>query len=434
MTFLGLPIIPVLLVLFIIGACLGRFLNLCIDQFWRHEKLQDQLKSVCPGTSLYQSHAARFWRFENVPILGGLIPDSLRKKPKREALVEFLNGFLFAALYWAMIPAGTEADLGQSGLYSKIWAFSAGADWAELKDSVTWIHFRYLYFLVMVEALIVATFIDFDHQIIPDGATVPVMIFGLLGAFLLGRGYLVPVWFQNSGSLETYQIIFPEWFHPLLQGKSVPDWIRNSSHLAGLATSLVGWLVGGGIVWGVRLIGFWVLKREAMGFGDVILMAMIGSFIGWQPVVIAFFIAPICGCAVAIFQRIVRGEVMIAYGPYLSLGAIVVLLCWQPIWSFFGSYFELGALVPLIGLIMAFMMLFLLQLIQLVKQLFGANLYFEVTEGEWTAADQLQFFEGEKVDLKEGLWKEPDAANWSGVQAGRGQLFEQQWRKGHHWK
>lgn len=63
-----------------------------------------------------------------------------------------------------------------------------------------------------------------------------------------------------------------------------------------------------------------------------------------------------------------------------------------------------------------------------------ADLYFETIEGEWTAADQLQFFEGEKNDLKEGLWKEVGGADWPGVQSGRGQLFDQQWRKGQHWK
>ena len=60
-----------------------------------------------------------------------------------------------------------------------------------------------------------------------------------------------------------------------LSGATVDNW-------QGLLTALVGMAAGGGLVWLVRLIGGAALGREAMGFGDVTLMAMIGAFLGWQ--------------------------------------------------------------------------------------------------------------------------------------------------------
>ena len=68
-----------------------------------------------------------------------------------------------------------------------------------------------------------------------------------------------------------------------------------SSAWAGLLTALVGLVGSGGIVWAVRLIGTAALRREAMGFGDVTLMMMIGTFLGWQACLIAFFLAPFAG-------------------------------------------------------------------------------------------------------------------------------------------
>jgi leader peptidase (prepilin peptidase)/N-methyltransferase len=71
-----------------------------------------------------------------------------------------------------------------------------------------------------------------------------------------------------------------------------------------------------------------------MGFGDVTLMAMIGSFLGWQPVVLVFLLAPLCGMAVSISVRLFTGRTFIPYGPYLGAAAFLVLVSWRWIWMF----------------------------------------------------------------------------------------------------
>jgi prepilin signal peptidase PulO-like enzyme (type II secretory pathway) len=110
-----------------------------------------------------------------------------------------------------------------------------------------------------------------------------------------------------------------------------------------LLSALVGAFFGGGLVWMVRIIGSHVLAKEAMGFGDVTLMAMIGSFVGWQPSLIIFFLAPVAGLVIAVTQWALTGRKDIAYGPFLCLGTLVLILFWGRIWNRWGwPVFQMG--------------------------------------------------------------------------------------------
>jgi len=102
----------------------------------------------------------------------------------------------------------------------------------------------------------------------------------------------------------------------------------------GLLTSLVGLAVSGGMVWVVRLVGTAALRREAMGFGDVTLMMMIGTFLGWQAGVIIFFVAPFAGLVIGILQMLLHRDDVIPYGPFLCLGALAVAAGWPNFWTF----------------------------------------------------------------------------------------------------
>ncbi|HEY2881033.1 MAG TPA: A24 family peptidase [Pirellulales bacterium] len=123
-------------------------------------------------------------------------------------------------------------------------------------------------------------------------------------------------------------------------------WQRGGESWHGLLTSLVGLAAGGGIIWLIRLIGSAVLGREAMGFGDVTLLAMIGAFFGWQPIVLVFFLSPFAGALVGLVQIMMGEENIIPYGPFLCLAALVVLIFWSPIWDYAGRMFAIWWLVP----------------------------------------------------------------------------------------
>ncbi len=119
-------------------------------------------------------------------------------------------------------------------------------------------------------------------------------------------------------------------------------WSIGGPHWIGLASGLAGIVIGGGMVWIVRILASAALHREAMGFGDVTLLAMIGAFLGWQAAVVVFFLAPLAGMVVGLGRLLLRGEKEIPYGPFLCLAAIATVLAWPAIWDFGEPYFSLG--------------------------------------------------------------------------------------------
>ena len=106
----------------------------------------------------------------------------------------------------------------------------------------------------------------------------------------------------------------------------------------------------GGLVWAVRIIGTAVLHREAMGFGDVTLMAMIGAYLGWQPGLVIFFLSPFAALAVGVLRLILFRDREIPFGPFLCLAALVLIVRWRVIWEYAEGYFVVGWLVPVVVL------------------------------------------------------------------------------------
>jgi prepilin signal peptidase PulO-like enzyme (type II secretory pathway) len=109
-------------------------------------------------------------------------------------------------------------------------------------------------------------------------------------------------------------------------------WAWGGGAWAGLLTALLGLVGSGGLLWAIRLIGTAALRREAMGFGDVTLMMMVGTFLGWQACVIAFFISPLAALVMGLAQFIFRHDDVIPFGPFLCLASAAVVVAWAPIW------------------------------------------------------------------------------------------------------
>ena len=136
----------------------------------------------------------------------------------------------------------------------------------------------------VVAALLVITFIDIDHQIIPDVITCPGIGVGFLTSFVLGH------------------ITYKE--------------------------SLFGIILGGGILLFIAWSYYLLTKREGMGGGDIKLLAMIGAFLGWKGVIFTVFVGSAIGTVVgaALALRAQRGRRLpIPFGPFLSLGALLFL-------------------------------------------------------------------------------------------------------------
>lgn len=282
--------------LFAIGAVTGSFLNVCIYRIpWE--------KSVIwPG-----SHCPRCWGAiearDNVPILGWLLLGGACRRCRapisiRYPAIELLVGLLFLAAYLVdgVLPRQFVRD--DAALLIKV-----------------------AYHAILIALLVVITFIDADLTIVPASVTNLGTALGLaLGA------------------------AFPEV-------RPAPN--AAATAWGGLGAGLAGLLVGGGMIWVIRVVGGFVFRREAMGSGDIHILGMIGAFLGWQATVLIIPLAAFIGLGQAIskfarylVKRLARrklspGDRELPFGPYLSLAALVLLFSWPWAWDrSFKFYFE----------------------------------------------------------------------------------------------
>lgn len=181
--------------------------------------------------------------------------------------------------------------------------------------------FRMAYHLILIALLIVSTATDFDCYIIPDQITIPGILAGVIGAVAVGELQLCHLWVDWHAAI------------PQLRGPTIPAWYDHHHAWHGLAWSVSGLLTGAAVTWVARLVSSRVLGQEAMGFGDVTLMAMIGSFLGWQAVLLVFLLAPLAGLTVGVTITLISGKTYLPYGPWLSIAALFVLFRWGWLWE-----------------------------------------------------------------------------------------------------
>ena len=246
---------------FIFGSIVGSFLNVCIYRLPRGESI------ISPSSHCPSCQKALLWR-DNIPFLSYIL---LKGRCRychqvisfRYFVVEFLTAILFLSLF--------------------------------LKFGLSW---DMLIYLAFISSLIVATFTDFDHRIIPDVVTYPALVLGLI-----------------------LSIVYPSMQRTIHQWSNI-----CASPGEGFLASLIGALSGGLFLYATGVLGGKVFKKEAMGGGDVKLLAMIGAFLGWQLVALTIFLSALSGSLVGLVIKLKKGESYIPYGPYLALGAVISLL------------------------------------------------------------------------------------------------------------
>lgn len=175
--------------------------------------------------------------------------------------------------------------------------------------------------LTLISLLVGMTITDVWDYVIPDQMILVGVAIGLGGHLLAGELQIQHIWVDWNAAEEG------------IRGQYFPPWIDNYRHLHGLLVGLTGLFVGAGITWLVRFVSSSILGQETMGLGDVTLMAMIGSFLGWQPVLFVFALAPLTGVVVSIIQKLLGGKTYLAYGPFLAVACLLVLLTWRYLWT-----------------------------------------------------------------------------------------------------
>ena len=410
---------------FVAGVILGRFANRCIDVFPKYDALGDQLRAAhtfSPHQNVLRQ--ARSWAHW-LPVAGWLLPGNPLAAPGhrwRYALVELGNGLILALLAWSQTPQEIVfLSWGNAVVHPAPFAVDAWKVLAPPADASIWI-MRFLLHVMLVEALLVASVIDLRWMIIPDGSTIPPMLLAVLVSGLAGELWLAPLWYEQTGLVAALSGTMAEvGFGELV----APGWIANSPHWHGLLVSLAGLIVGGGTVWAVRIVGHWALGREAMGFGDVVLMALIGSVIGWQPVLVVFFLAPVCAIVVVCFSWLTGRAREFPYGPWLSLAAVVLLVGWTWIWPVAGQFFLLGRFVPVLGVGCFVLLGVLLRGMRLLRG--DDDEYWESGE-HWTSADQLHYQSQEHPEPSSTSWRGRENSQWPGLDSARGRHGERLWR------
>jgi len=231
----------------VVGAAIGSFLNVLIC------RIPEGLSIVFPPSHCpICKHAIRF--YDNIPVVSYLIlqgrcRDCHERISYRYPLVEMITAVMSLLLFW---------KFGLSLQYFFCFVFSC--------------------------SLIVITFIDFDHQIIPDVITLPgIPLFSLTAVFFMGVPWMEVV---------------------------------------------IGILAGGGLLYAIA-VGYELLtKREGMGGGDIKLLAMLGGFLGWKSLFFVVFVSSLLGALVGVSIMLIKGKDMkyaVPFGPFLSIAAVSYL-------------------------------------------------------------------------------------------------------------
>lgn len=252
---------------FVFGLIVGSFLNVCIYRIPLNKSIVTP-PSSCPGCG----ERIRF--YDNIPILSYII---LRGKCRNcrqpisaiYPLTELMTGILSLGIL--------------VNFYPNYWLYFA--------------------FMLFVSSLVVISFIDLRHQIIPDVISIPGII----------AGFGVAVCFNI---LSSYPI----------------TWID----------SLLGIIAGGGILYLVAVVFEKLTGKEGMGGGDVKLLAMMGAWMGWQSLPMIILISSLTGSIIGAAALLLAGKGLkarIPFGPFLVIGALTALFFGSRIESFYFKLF-----------------------------------------------------------------------------------------------
>lgn len=91
----------------------------------------------------------------------------------------------------------------------------------------------------------------------------------------------------------------------------------------GLGAAVLGAVVGFGILWLVGTVGTWAFKEDAMGGGDVKMMAMVGAFLGWKGVLLTIFLGALAGSLVFMPLLLLGQKKLVPFGIFLAIGAAI---------------------------------------------------------------------------------------------------------------
>ena len=353
-----------ILIVFLFGAIVGSFCNVAIARMPYEKSL------LWPGSTCGGCLKPIRWH-HNLPLLsylwlGGKCGTCGAVFSSRYFWIELVAALGFVGLFLAEVvfnihqyPYGPRVWLQASHFYP--WSWQMG----------------FLFHAILFTFLLIASVCDLDGREIPFSLTMTGTVVGLLGATLLPW----PHPWTPAAATPAPNVIHPwqSWIIPLnpLQAGiqpwpfwgPLPSWAEPGNNWqTGLMTGLAGALVGGMMLRAVRFLFSWGFGKEAMGLADADLMMMAGAFIGWQPVVVAFFVSILPGLVIGILQLFIRKDNSFPFGPSLALGVLITLLGWRWLGPMVQAFFFWPMMVLGLAGFMAIMLVFLSFLLRLRTQ------------------------------------------------------------------
>lgn len=285
-----------------LGLFVGSFLNVAIHRLpLEGETVSKPRRSRCP-----QCKTTLTWK-ENIPLLSWLVQLGRCRTckwriPWRYPLVEALTAVLWALVAWRTLPDRFDLCLVHT---------------------------------IVLSGLVVATFVDFACFEIPDEVSIGGMVLAPIATLLvpdLHAGSAVAHWLDGQNAVEV-------------------------SRSGALLACVTGMVVGGGILWFIGKAGSAIYGRDAMGFGDVKLLAAGGGFVGPGAVLVALMIGALVASVVGLlnmlrFMILLRSRARarrrsggfwrsahvariagryLPFGPYLAVGIGIVLVAWKDV-------------------------------------------------------------------------------------------------------
>jgi leader peptidase (prepilin peptidase)/N-methyltransferase len=368
--------------LFSLGASVGSFINVVVYRIPRDESI------VRPGSHCTTCQKPIAW-YDNVPILawfylGGKCRHCGASFSIRYPLIELFTALLFVTVYWVYFSVKIRAGLpaftaggwviysGHMVLLSVMLACSIIDAEHRFIPSVKSAVITALILSMIWPYLISLETSKYWHIIPYSSVKTAALAFGCvpgLGGSLLFRklGWITQSMRElqaaeeiaeqkkrkipNLGSIIRREMVRELAFlAPILltaifsflvltgPNELAQGWqklILGQKWIAGLLGSVYGYMIGAGVVWATRILGSLTFGKEAMGLGDVYLMAAVGAMLGWASPVLAFFAAPFLALSWALPHLILHRTREIRYGPFLSVATLAVMIMHDTIIAYF---------------------------------------------------------------------------------------------------
>jgi leader peptidase (prepilin peptidase) / N-methyltransferase len=364
---------------FLFGACIGSFLNVVVWRLPRGESI------VFPGSHC-PSCGRRIKRYHNIPIIGWFI---LLGKCRfcrvhissRYWIVEATTAMLVVGLWVCYYILHIRSDIGS---FFQTWpmfvahaVLICGLLACSLIDIETFTVPLGVCWFVALVGIVLATI--FPNPSVMPSISPAIGAFGIavavgliISLVLLHRGLLQPSFIDADYSARGERSVALSSKHGVNPRKEIlrevlfltpaiilgitayllvkhvqpvnEIWTslhrtgeghRFGMHLRGFETALFGYLIGGLCVWGMRILGTLGFGKEAMGMGDVHIMAAVGAVTGWMIPTVAFFLAPIFGLLWALYLLIRKNQHELPYGPWLSAASLAAMLFHDKIAAYF---------------------------------------------------------------------------------------------------